>query len=238
MGMPEDDPPAGVPEWVVTYGDMMSLLLTFFIMLVSMSEMKDDSGDLRAALDALQERFGMTPEMISGIPGTSLQEESMFSAIVSQGTRREGGLKKSGRDAPGALGAHEGVRRLSHGQQTTLGGNAEFERFSATPTASYESDLAQIAETLKGKANRVMVRGHASPEPLPQGHAFADPYELSFARAEAVAARLVELGIREERLIVSAAGDSEPKIVTRDPDEQAANRRVDVFLTDLYIPSP
>ena len=37
MTMEEDAPP-GVPEWVVTYGDMMSLLLTFFIMLVSLSE--------------------------------------------------------------------------------------------------------------------------------------------------------------------------------------------------------
>ncbi|MGI9443328.1 MAG: flagellar motor protein MotB [Rubripirellula sp.] len=27
----------GIPEWVVTFGDMMSLLLTFFIMLVSLS---------------------------------------------------------------------------------------------------------------------------------------------------------------------------------------------------------
>ncbi|MEO1994779.1 MAG: flagellar motor protein MotB, partial [Planctomycetaceae bacterium] len=33
-----DSDTPGVPEWVVTYGDMMSLLLTFFIMLVSLSE--------------------------------------------------------------------------------------------------------------------------------------------------------------------------------------------------------
>ena len=38
----EDDGPPGVPEWVVTYGDMMSLLLTFFIMLVSLSEVVAD----------------------------------------------------------------------------------------------------------------------------------------------------------------------------------------------------
>ena len=43
----EEDPPAGVPEWVVTYGDMMSLLLTFFIMLVSMSKIKEE-GTMRA----------------------------------------------------------------------------------------------------------------------------------------------------------------------------------------------
>ncbi len=55
MALPEDDPPPGVPEWVVTYGDMMSLLLTFFIMLVSMAEMKQD-GKVRAALNALEQR--------------------------------------------------------------------------------------------------------------------------------------------------------------------------------------
>ena len=38
----EEEPEPGIPEWVVTFGDMMSLLLTFFIMLVSMSEMKQD----------------------------------------------------------------------------------------------------------------------------------------------------------------------------------------------------
>ena len=40
MSDPENDSSPGVPEWVVTYGDMMSLLLTFFIMLVSLSELK------------------------------------------------------------------------------------------------------------------------------------------------------------------------------------------------------
>ncbi|HID23354.1 MAG TPA: hypothetical protein EYP14_13280, partial [Planctomycetaceae bacterium] len=37
-----DEDSGGVPEWVVTYGDMMSLLLTFFIMLVSLSEVVAD----------------------------------------------------------------------------------------------------------------------------------------------------------------------------------------------------
>ena len=41
MSQPEEDSVPGVPEWVVTYGDMMSLLLTFFIMLVSMSQLKE-----------------------------------------------------------------------------------------------------------------------------------------------------------------------------------------------------
>ena len=37
-----EDQGGGIPEWVVTFGDMMSLLLTFFIMLVSLSEIKEE----------------------------------------------------------------------------------------------------------------------------------------------------------------------------------------------------
>src|SRR5690606_21337153 len=53
----DDDAPPGVAEWVVTYGDMMSLLLTFFIMLVSMSEVKEDE-KYRAVMEALQHYLG------------------------------------------------------------------------------------------------------------------------------------------------------------------------------------
>jgi chemotaxis protein MotB len=52
-----DDDSPGVPEWVVTYGDMMSLLLTFFIMLVSLSEVVAEN-KYRAILDALQKYTG------------------------------------------------------------------------------------------------------------------------------------------------------------------------------------
>jgi len=54
--MEEDDAP-GVPEWVVTYGDMMSLLLTFFIMLVSLSEIVNDE-KYRSILESIQKYTG------------------------------------------------------------------------------------------------------------------------------------------------------------------------------------
>ena len=55
---PEDDG-GGIPEWVVTFGDMMSLLLTFFIMLFSMSEIKEEQ-QYQAMLDALHQQFGQS----------------------------------------------------------------------------------------------------------------------------------------------------------------------------------
>ena len=53
----EEEAGPGIPEWVVTFGDMMSLLLTFFIMLVSMSELKEDER-YQAMVESFRQQFG------------------------------------------------------------------------------------------------------------------------------------------------------------------------------------
>ena len=57
-----------IPEWVVTFGDMMSLLLTFFIMLVSMSEIKDEDR-YQAMVESMVQRFGRDETLLSAVPG-------------------------------------------------------------------------------------------------------------------------------------------------------------------------
>ncbi len=240
MSLPEDEAPPGVPEWVVTYGDMMSLLLTFFIMLVSMSEIKDE-GKLRAMMDALVERFG--PDLGSaGVPGPSHQKTSEFDKRSSRGVRSEGGTKKASRKSEGQAGAHKTVQRVNHGTVVTMGGPTLFAPFDATLTEPLKHNLDIIVEVVSRKPNRLMVRGHSSPEPLPidfhkefHGIEVRDQWDLSFARAHAVAEYLVSKGVKRDRLVVSAAADTEPRTRTRDRASQALNRRVDVFLIDAYI---
>ena len=53
---------------VVTFGDMMSLLLTFFIMLVSLSEIKDDE-TYQKLVDSVQREFGYSRAVRSLSPG-------------------------------------------------------------------------------------------------------------------------------------------------------------------------
>jgi len=54
----EDDGPPGVPEWVVTYGDMMSLLLCFFILLSAFSELKKPR-EYQRVIDSIKEALGL-----------------------------------------------------------------------------------------------------------------------------------------------------------------------------------
>lgn len=237
MAMPEEEGPPGVPEWVVTYGDMMSLLLTFFIMLVSMSEIRNDQGSVRAMLDSLRERFG-SHQGLAAVPGKSLDPSSNLSKPTSKGSSSDGGTKTGKEKSAGGGGPYKTVERINSGTEVTLGGAASFGRFSANLTPEIKAKLNIIAEILLSRPNRLIVRGHASPEPLPKDSKFRDSQELSFFRAKNVAEYLESKGIEPQRLIVSSVGDAEPRTITRNSEEQYLNRRVDVFLIDAYIVSP
>ena len=229
----EDDGPPGVPEWVVTYGDMMSLLLTFFIMLVSMSQLKSE-GRVRMTLNAMQERFGPDELFNSGVPGRAQARPSAKGEIYSSGSRSESTTKKGGRDSPGVGGKNTPVDRIREGKQITIGGPAMFARFSADVGPELKTVLDKLVNVAQNNSKIVAIRGHASPEPLPPGTQNEDHHALAFARAESVAKYIVSEGVDPARIVTSSAGASEPRIRTRDPEKQRLNDRVDVFLVDAY----
>jgi len=53
----EEDTPASLPGWFVTYADLMSLLLTFFIMLASFSEVREQE-KYQALKASMRRQFG------------------------------------------------------------------------------------------------------------------------------------------------------------------------------------
>ena len=54
----------GAPEWIVTFADMMSLLLTFFILLLSFASM--DAEKFKAVAESLRESFTFTVMQMPG----------------------------------------------------------------------------------------------------------------------------------------------------------------------------
>jgi len=258
----DDDDTPGVPEWIVTYGDMMSLLLTFFIMLVSMSELKTDNAKTRTMMDAIRQAFGPTKGE-KGAPGRSLQSTSALSERSSRSSRAKGGLGRGSNNSRGPGGAHGSVMRINEGTVVSLGGPARFARFDATMSEELKRTLKVIARVVGPKPQRIIVRGHATPEPIPsdaqiastllgcslplpgsraerrlyivRGLVIRDPFDLSFARARAVADFLISLKIDPRRIQISAVGETEKRLNTREKEKRKLNRRVDVFLIDSYI---
>ena len=42
MYMPPDEPRTKIPDWILTYGDLMSLLLCFFVLIASFSQIRNE----------------------------------------------------------------------------------------------------------------------------------------------------------------------------------------------------
>ncbi len=72
-GKQEDTPPAGSPAWMTTYGDMVTLLLCFFVILFAMSEI--DIQKFQAVLQSFQGSLGV-------LDGGQVLEEGEITAEI------------------------------------------------------------------------------------------------------------------------------------------------------------
>ncbi len=230
----DDDDAAGVPEWVVTYGDMMSLLLTFFIMLVSLSEVVADE-KYRAVMQALHRYLGysMAPDAPAG---KNFPLNSLVTRLETLGGFRKN-VKKVERGAGGVRvkapkGTELRVFRGREGTAITVGGELSFKHGKAEIAPEVAELVKHIAEQIKGKPNKIEVRGHTSPKPLPENSLY-DKFQLSYQRARAVMDVLIDEGVKPARLRISAAGATEP-IDDIGDDETSFFDRVTIYVLDSY----
>ncbi len=228
--------PAGAPEWMVTYGDMMTLLLCFFVMLVSFMKMKEEE-KLRPVIEAIKEAFGYTGGSGS-VPTNELPVNSVHELLQETALYREQERRLSQADDPGMFGKQTTVKRVREGLQYTVGGSITFEPGSAELKPAALDQLKRIADVIRGKNNKLEVRGHASAADLRLDGGATGNWNLSYERARAVMTFLTRpaQGIRPERIRVVACGDQEP-LVRRayDQKQQAVNRRVEIIVVESLV---
>jgi chemotaxis protein MotB len=228
--------PDGVPEWIVTYGDMMSLLLCFFILLAAFSEPKKER-EFQKVIQAIKEAFGYV-----GGAGYAPTDDSPTTSIIAipdaVSLLKEQFKQVATADDPGVTGKQTTVQSIREGLQFRIGGFLTFEPGSAELKEQAKVELAKIAAEIRGKNNKVEIRGHASNNDLPPGSRFGDLWELSFARAQAARAFLTspEMGIASQRVRVVACANNEPLIMRAyDPATVTVNRRIEVIITETLI---
>jgi len=226
--------PEGAPEWVVTFGDMMSLLLVFFISLVSMSEMKRER--FEQAAQSIRKAFGGFQGGIGTMPIETTDANSLIQKILDELKTAEFKDKKGDSDELGIHGKDFRVTNIRDGMKVDVGGKIAFDRFSAELKPQARRLVSKTAKQLRGYNTRILVRGHATREPLPADSKFADARELSFARAMAVVKELEASGVRSIRIIPMAVGDAEPLVrQAYTEDRRALNRRVEILVTEDLV---
>lgn len=225
----------GIPEWVVTFGDMMSLLLTFFIMLVSLSEIKEEE-TYQALVDSMQRQFGYARTLDALTPGESRPRSAAFTTLATTGRAKKKDTATGGVPEKAPSGEEPVVRVVRPGQMTAVGSVIFFELGSDAISPAAETVISKLAEQLRGKPQKIEVRGHVSAEFAARTGGSDEAIMLGFRRAAAVQKRLVEReGLKANRFRISSAGDSEPMSKTGRSSAIARNPRVEVFMLDETV---
>lgn len=225
----------GIPEWVVTFGDMMSLLLTFFIMLVSLSEIKEEE-TYQALVDSMQQQFGYAKTLDALSPGESKPRTSAYRTLATTGRAKRKDTANGGVPKKAPSGEEPAVRIIRPGSATAVGSVVFFEIASSRINADADSVLAKLAEEIRGKPQKVEIRGHVCSQYATRIGTSGGATMLGIERAEAVRRILVERhNLEPHRFRISSAADSEP--ITRDggAETNVKNPRVEIFMLDETV---
>lgn len=231
----QEDPPAGIPEWVVTFGDMMSLLLTFFILLFSMSEVRSNE-KIKELMGSMQRTFGRHPAPATPLPVGVMKSNVRQTPSAPEGKEKKRTQSRSGLDnSKVSMGEDPLARSVRQGTYTIVGRAVLFAESSAELSDEARTQLDEAAVLLAGKPNKIAVRGHTSRKPLPEGSQFHSDWELAFARCNRAAEYLASRGVERERLELDVVGASEPVYRGANHGLLQENSRVEVFLLDRFV---
>jgi chemotaxis protein MotB len=235
MAIEEEDDGIGIPEWVVTFGDMMSLLLTFFIMLVSLSEIKEEE-KYQALVESMKQQFGYEASRMNLVPGKIRPRNSALQKLTTMGRAQRQDIMRGGDKVQAPVGDHPRVIIVRPGTKTAIGTVIRFAEDSSELTAAHRQRLAEQAVVIQGKPQKIEVRGHTSHKPVMRDGKLRDNWDLAYERSRNTMQYLVEkLDIDARRIRMSVAGPNEPTHIGTDPDKLADNPRVEVYLLDEVI---
>jgi chemotaxis protein MotB len=214
---------------------MMSLLLTFFIMLVSLSEIKEEER-YQALVESMTKRFGYDSSMRSMAPGKSKPRNTMIADLATVGRAKRIDVMSGGDTVQAPAGDHPHVRLIRPGEKTNIGTVIYFHEGSGRLSQQAQAALRVTADSMQGKPQKIEVRGHTTHRPLPASSPFKSHMELGFGRAMAIRHFLIEqCGIDARRIRCTSAGAAEPRTLAADPSAQRENPRAEVFMLNEVV---
>jgi len=217
---------AGAPAWLTTFSDLMSLLLCFFVLIVSMSKVREN--DYYAAAGSLQGAFGVmsaNPAIIK-LENTPLPTlKNIQRAIIDQSLSNLSDFIQARN-----LGNDVKVVIMDKGVALTISAPLLFEIGSAELKPESFPLLDNVFVIARGWPNVIRVEGHADNQRI-VGGAYESNWDLSFARALSVVKFAMDFSkIHPSRLAPVAYGEYRPIADNSTPEGQAKNRRIELFM--------
>ena len=228
----------GVALWLGTYGDMVTLILTFFILLLSMATFDTQKiaqavGSLEGSLAVLEKGSQSQinpPAPIKATPiDTQVEMENVVNIFGSLVTD------------------YNEVNRISNGPAVELEESEKGVIIRIPEALLFESGSAElsnpsgiafvkrIALELQRLPKEVLIKaiGHTDNVPIREGSMFADNLELSVARGINIADLLMQQGLDKSRVLGGGEGEFSPVANNDIPSMREKNRRVDLYVYSI-----
>ena len=225
-------------RWLITYADLITLLLIFFIVMYAIS--KVDADKFAAIAQALTRALGGSG-MVLPHPGASVspgvgQPQSAVTPGASEGL--ELARVKSQLEevlAQRGLNAYFSVRQEERGIVLSIQDTVLFDLGKADLRPEARKIIDEVGLVLLQTPNYIRIEGHTDNWPI-HTERFPSNWELSVARACSVVQRLVQgLNFPPERLSATGYGEYRPRAPNDTPENRQLNRRVDfVILSSKY----
>lgn len=239
----------GAPEWMVTFGDLMSLLLCFFVLLLSFSQM--DSAKFKELAGSLEKAFGVQRLLPHYEPpkGMTTIARDFNQAFVEQAIVGEGGAQpindetqrvlEENEEALTALLAALEEQGLAEVEEKSdiitmrFMGETTFDSGRALIKPSMVPLLDTIGEVIGKTKRHIIVAGHTDNVPL-RGGIYASNLQLSGARAASVVDFFLTRGhVKPDKIATLAFGEYRPLAPNDSADNRAKNRRVEIVLAGI-----
>lgn len=231
----------GAPEWLISFADMVMLMMGFFVILFALNNnptgrqpggtAPDQSGGASKPNEDMLD-FAIAVRQAFNNPVNMQSTDARDAPLIARLRQRAG--QGDARDQ-GVEGKEQDVQSIRPSDYRALSGSVAFAEHSSEMLDSSKTSIAQIARRVRGLRLIVEVRGHVSSVEAARGPEIA--MRLSADRAQTVARALAAEGVAwwQLRLVVCADHDR----VEAHPSNRAAdkaNARVEIILTDEVVP--
>ena len=220
----------GSPGWMVTFADMMSLLLCLFILILSFA--KIDSTQFRKNAGPINQAFGVskTPTDMIAPPTPNIITLNPFKTDPRTSEENRVLLEIKQKMAKEILASMIDLEVKDNMVIIRFPGSAAFASGTADLATVFLPTLAKIGEVLKGTKGRVVISGHTDDIPIATER-YRSNWDLSAARSVSVAHYMLnDEGISPQRITVQGAAESQPLVPNNSPENRARNRRVEIAL--------
>jgi chemotaxis protein MotB len=232
-------PEKGAPMWVVTFGDLMSLLLCFFVLLLSFSEI--DAQKYKEMAGSMAKAFGVqrSKKSFQKPMGQKIIAQEFEKAHIAKREKEEFGKEVKKAIIEAKLGDLKNLIEVEIKDDKvviSMMGETTFDSGKADVRPQMLPLLKKIAAALKTTKGPIIISGHTDNVPINSGP-FGSNLALSAARATKVAQTLLSYGhIDPRRLSVAGFGEYQPIESNDSLQGREKNRRVEIILKEKDLP--